>query len=254
MQRRSAIDSSGLPAALLRDAPRHVKVNARGAAMMVVAAALVGIGMWGGIELRERAENAERHVALFSSERVLTGGDVIQLRKRGGGNDHSITAHYRYVAHGRELAGATRLRREEREKYQVGSPVGVWYLATEPETSWLDGYSPRLEASWPATVVPLGCGIGAIALIAIVRRQSTLLTFGRPAMATITKVEKKKSDHGTYWRVHYEWTTMSGATREGKYNHSRKHAPAVGALMPIVYDRDDTFRHRRYPMTFVRLV
>lgn len=253
MQRRSAIDSSGLPAALLRDTPRQVKVNARGAAMMLVAAVLTGAGMWGGIELRRSAESAGRHVALFDSERVLTGGDVIQLRKRGGGNDHSITAHYRYAVHGRELAGATRLRREEREKYQIGSPVGVWYLATEPEASWLDGYSPRPEASWPATVIPLACGIGAIALIAIVRRQSTLLAFGRPAMATVTKVERKKSDHGTYWRVYYEWTIMSGATREGKYNHSRKQAPAVGALIPIVYDRDNTFRHSKYPMCFVRL-
>lgn len=253
MQRRSAIDSTGLPAALLKDTPRHVKVSALGATLMLIAAALVGIGMWGGIELTRRAETAERHVALFASERILTGGDVIQVRKRGDGNNHRVTVHYRYAVHGRELAGATTLRREDRETYQVGSPVGVWYLATEPEVSWLDGYSPRAESSWPPTAVPLGCGIGALALIACVRRQSKLLTYGRPAMATVTKVEKKKSDKGTYWRVHYEWTTMSGATRVGKYNHSRKQLPAVGALIPIVYDRDDTFRHRKYPMPFVRI-
>ena len=253
VQRRSAIDSSGLPAPLLKDTPRHVKVSALGATLMLIAAALVAIGMWGGIELTRRADTAGRHVALFDSERILTGGDVIQLRKRGGGNDHRITAHYRYAVRGRELSGATTLRRQEREKYQVGSPVGVWYLATEPEASWLDGYSPRPEASWPATAVPLGCGIGALALIATVRRQSNLLTHGRPAMATVTKVEKKKSDYGTEWSVHYEWTTMSGATREGKYKHSRKQLPAVGALIPIIYDRDNTYRHSKYPMPFVRI-
>ena len=68
-------------------------------------------------------------------------------------------------------------------------------------------------------------------------------------MATVTKVEKKKIERGRYWMVHYEWTTMSGATRTGKYNHGKKHVPAVGALIPIVYDRDNTFRHSKYPMS-----
>jgi hypothetical protein len=253
VQRRSALDSSGLPAALLKAVPRRVEVNMLGGMMMVIAAALVVIGIWGGLELGRRAETAGRRVGLFASERVVTAGDVIQLRKRGGGNNHRITAHYRYAVRGTELTGQTTLRRDEREKYEVGSPVAVWYLPSEPEASWLDGYAPRPEASWPATVVPLGCGVSAMALILAVRRQSNLLTHGRPAMATVTKVEKKKSDKGTFWRVHYEWTTMSGATRSGRYNHSKKDAPAIGTLIPIVYDRDNTFRHSKYPMPFVRI-
>ena len=79
--------------------------------MMIIAAALVVVGGWGGVELQKRADIAERHVALFASERVLTGGDVIELRKRGGGNDHRIIAHYRYAVHGRELTGQASLRR-----------------------------------------------------------------------------------------------------------------------------------------------
>ena len=71
-------------------------------------------------------------------------------------------------------------------------------------------------------------------------------------MATVTKVEKKKSDHGTVWMVHFEWTTLSGATRTGKYNHGKKKdVPAIGAMIPIVYDRDNSFRHSKYPMAFV---
>ena len=71
-------------------------------------------------------------------------------------------------------------------------------------------------------------------------------------MATVTKVEEKKSE-GTLWRVYYEWTTMSSATRTGKYDHGRKDVPAVGTLIPIVSDRDITSRHRKFPMTFVRV-
>jgi hypothetical protein len=251
VQRRSALDSSGLPAALLKATPRDVRVNATGRIMLVTAAALVVLGMWGSIVIGRRAAIAGRHVGLFASERIVTAGDVIRLQKRGGGNDHSITAHYRYTARGHELTGETRLRRAERERYSLGSTVAVWYLSSEPEMSWLDGYAPRPEASWPATALPIACGLSALVLIQVVRRQSNLLTYGRPAMATVTKVDKKRTDKGTIWMVHFEWTTLSGATRTGKYQHGTKDVPAIGAMIPIVYDRDNSFRHSKYPMMFV---
>lgn len=253
MRRRSPLDSAGVPPPLLRPTPRHVRVSGLGAALLAIAAALVAIGIWGGVELGRRAETAQRRVGLFASERVVTGGEVIQLRKRGDGDNPRVTAHYRYAAQGRELTGQTSLRRGEQENYAAGSPVAVWYLPSEPEASWLDGYSPRGEPAWPATAVPLGCGLAAMALILAVRRQSNLLTSGRAAMATITKVEKKRGDHGSYWMVHYEWNTLSGASRTGKYHHNKKIAPAIGTTIPIVYDRDNTFRHSKYPLPFVRI-
>jgi hypothetical protein len=253
VQRRSALDSSGLPPALRKAAPRHVQVNASGGVMLVTAAVLVVAGIWAGITLSRQAHIAERRLRLFASERIVTAGDVVRLRTRGEGDDHRITAHYRYLARGRELAGATTLRRNERERYAVGQTVAVWYLPSEPGESWLDGYVPRPQASWPATVVPIVCGSTALVLIQLVRRQSNLLANGRPAMATVTKVEKKTGEYGTSWMVHYEWTTLSGATRTGKYRHGKKRAPVVGALIPIVYDRDNSFRHRKYPMSLVTI-
>jgi hypothetical protein len=253
MPRRSELDSPGLPPALLKATPRQVRVNQAGGMMFVSAATLVAIGIWGGIELTRHADIANKRVGLFMSERIVAGGDVIELRRRGSGGDQRITAHYRYTARGREHTGETRLRRDERHRYAMGSPVAVWYLATEPEASWLDGHAPRPAAIWPAAAVPLACGVSALVLIWIVRRQSNLLAYGRPAIATVTKAEKKKSDKGTIWMVHYEWSTLSGATRRGKYQHGKKDVPAVGDRIPVVYDRDNSFRHRKYPMTFVRI-
>jgi hypothetical protein len=240
-----------LPVALLKSTPRHVRIAPCGATMMIVAAALVGVGMWGAVELGRRAEMAERHVQLFASERLLAAGDVIQLRKRGDDDDRRVTAHYRYMAHGRELTGSTALRRGERDRYAVGSPVGVWYLPSEPEASWLDGYAPRREPAWLATVVPLAAGAAALLMIVAVRRQWNLLAYGKPAIATITKVEKKRSNEGTFWRVHYEWTLMTGATRRGKYIHRKKHPPSVGDHITILHDRDNTHRSIKYPLAFV---
>lgn len=253
MQRRSALDSSALPAVLLKSTPRPVGVNASGGLMYFAAAALVAAGIWGGITLNERAQTAARHVELFEAERTLAAGDIIQLRKRGGDDEHRITAYYRYSARGRELTGSFSLRRSENDKFAVGSPVGVWYLPSEPEVNWLDGYAPRPRAAWPAAVVPLGCTLAAAALMAVVRRQANLLAYGRATMGTVTRIEKKRTDKGTFWMVHYDFQTMSGATRSGKYNHGKKDLPAIGATIPIVYDRDNTSRHAKFPMSFVRV-
>jgi uncharacterized protein DUF3592 len=247
---QSARDSE-VPRELLKATPRDVRPSVRGAAMMLGAAVLVIAGIWGSIVFARRAETAERHVQLFESERVLAAGDVIHLRKRGGGDDHRVTVHYRYTAGGRELTGATALRRSERDTYAVGSPVGVWYLRSDPGASWLDGYAPRREPDWLATVVPLAAGAAALALILSVRRQWNLLMYGRPAIATVTRVEKKRTHEGTFWRVHYEWTLMTGATRTGRSTHHRKHPPAVGEHITIVHDRDNTHRSSEYPMPFV---
>lgn len=253
MERKSALDSSSLPPVLLKSTPRPVGVTASGRLMYLVAAGLVVAGIWGGINLNEQAQTAARHVDLFASERTLAAGDIIQLRNRGGDDEPRVTAHYRYSARGRELIGSAALRRNEAERFAVGSPVGVWYLPSEPETSWLDGYAPRARAAWPAAVVPSGCAVAAIVLIAVVRRQANLLAYGRATLGTVTRIEKKRTDKGTLWMVHYDFQTMSGARRSGKYNHGKKNLPAIGAHIPILYDRDDTSRHAKFPMAFVTI-
>ena len=221
--------------------------------MLAVAAALVIVGIWGSVTLARSAQKAERHVQLFASERMVTAGEVVRLRRRGGDDDYRTTAHYRYVARGRELTGATRLRPSERDSYVVGSHVAVWYLPSEPEASWLDGYAPRPQPDWPATALPIVCGVSALGIVHAVRRQSKLLANGRPAHARVTKVQKKLTDNGTFWVVHYEFTTLSGAKRIGKYNHGRKNIPATGSLLSVLYDRDNSSRHTKYPLSFVSL-
>ena len=197
VQRRSALDSSGVPAALLKSTPRDVRVNARGPS----CSSRPRCSSWSvcGAEWFSAGAPKSPSVTsgLFASERIVTAGDIVRLQKRGGGDDHRIIAHYRYTARGEEFMGQTTLRRSERERYAVGSPVGVWYLPSEPERAGSTATRLGREASWPAPSFPIVCGITALVLIQLVRRQSNLLANGRPAMATVTKVEKKRTDKGT---------------------------------------------------------
>ena len=114
-------------------------------------------------------------------------------------------------------------------------------------------YTPRRQPIWPAFFVPAVCIATALILVWLVRRQTHLLTYGRPALGVVTKVERKRTDKGTVWRVHYEWTLLSGAKRKGHYTHGKKEPPALRTTIPIVYDRDQPARHGKYPFSLVTL-
>jgi hypothetical protein len=117
----------------------------------------------------------------------------------------------------------------------------------------MEGYGPQRQRLWPAFILAAACLVAATAIVLHVRRQMTLLEYGRPATAVVTKVEKKHSDYANYWRVHYQWTLMSGGKRHGRYNHGKKQPPVVGARIPIVYDRDQPARNAQYPFLLVTL-
>ena len=251
MERRSERSKSA-PPALLQSTPRPVRLNASGIAVLIAAAALVVGALWGSNEIYRRAKSSERRVALFASEGISTNAEVVRVQqRRGEGNRRTSTVHYRYIVDNREHGGATTVRRVDRDRYVAGSSIVVRYLSSEPQTSWMEGYGPQRQPVWPAFIVLAACLVAATAIVRHVRRQMYLLEYGRAATAVVTKVEKKRSDHGTYWRVHYEWTLMTGAKRQGRYNHGKKQPPPLGTEMTILYDRDQPSRHGRYPLGLV---
>ena len=253
LQNESARNSPALPAPLLRPTPRNVRLNASGVIVVAVAVLLLAGGGVAEVHLYRRAKISESRMVRFESERVVTGAQVTRVQRRNGENGRRITMTYQYAVNGREYTGSTTVRTSEHDPFSVGSPVAVWYLPSEPDASWMDGDAPRVQPTWPALVLFAACGFTAVWLMLVVRRQSNLLTYGRPAWATIREVEKKKSDKGAYWRVHYEWTLLSGATRKGRYSQG-KNPPVVGTTIPILYDRDEPSRNSRYPLSLVRVV
>ena len=252
MEKRNGRADSGIPALLLLPTPRHVRPNSSGWLVVLVALALAVSGLWGGSVLRREAKESQHTAGLFAVEAVTTDADVIRVERRGGGDDRRSVVHYSYLAGDSQRTGRVTMRRRDRDRYAVGSKASVRYLASDPDSSWIEGHTPRTRPLWPAYAIPLGCMVSAGALLALIRRQSHLLTYGRPALGMVTKIDKKRSDKGTYWRVHYEWKVLSGATREGRYHHSRKEPPSIGTVVPIVYDRDSE-KSARYPFALVEI-
>jgi hypothetical protein len=240
-----------VPAVLKRSTPRRVKLNAGGLTTVItVAAAVVGC-LWVAIAMERSSSTARRHTRLFAVEAVATDAEVVRVERRGD-DGRRIRVHYRYAAANREYSGSRNLRRGADEP-APGSRIAVRYLASEPSASWLEGYAPEHEPGWPAFIIAGAAAVAMACTLFFLRRQWHLLAYGRPAAATITKIDKKRSDKGSYWRVHYEWMLLSGARRAGHYAHSHKVPPEVGATIPILYDRDQPSRHSKYPLSLVSI-
>jgi hypothetical protein len=84
-----------------------------------------------------------------------------------------------------------------------------------------------------------------------IRRQWMLLTDGRPAQAQVTVSKKVRHQHGSYYQVSYEFRTMSGAMRSGRYD-SHKGPPASGTTIQVVYNPDRPEHSMPYPLALVR--
>jgi hypothetical protein len=214
---------------------------------LAIAAVPVGLG------LNSRAKSSERMAVLAVIDSVASTAEVVGAQHRGGGNDRRSIVHYRYVANGQEHTNATTVRRQDRDRYQIGSLVAIRYLASRPESSWMEGYTPVRRPIWPVFAVPAALLVTAFVLVRFFLAQVRLLAYGRPALGVVIRVEEKRSGKGSFWRVHYEWTLLNGARRAGRYHDRRKQPPAVGSPLPIVYDRDNASRHSKYPLGLVAL-
>jgi hypothetical protein len=249
MRNESAQGSAVVPAVLQRSTPRHVKLNAGGLTTVITVAAVAAGCLWAAFAIERRSTTTSRHARLFAVEAVAADAEVVRVQRRGD-EGRRVTVHYRYIVGNRAYSGSRNLRRGA-DAPATGSRIAVRYLASEPTASWIDGSRPEHQPAWPPFVIVGAAAVTMACPLFFLRRQWHLLTYGRPAMAVITKIEKKRSDKASYWRVHYEWTLLSGARRTGHYAHSNKVPPEVGSSIAILYDRDRPSRHSKYPLSLV---
>jgi hypothetical protein len=158
---------------------------------------------------------------------------------------------YRYEVDGRFYTGTARLRDRDGRDLKNGASLQIGYLKSRPQTNWLTGYEPRGLPLWVIPVVALSLLLGAMAVARSVRRQWVLLSEGRVAQARVIGTKKISSDHGTKFRVSYEFETLSGAKQTSRCEVG-KTPPTIGTLIPIVYHRDKPQWSAAYPFKLVR--
>lgn len=241
------------PIELQRSTPREVTLTVAGRAVSVVAVLLaVGALVLFTYMFRTASADVERWAA-WQAEAVTTEGRVIEARKVGGGDDAKLALTYQYEAGGVTRSGWARLSYSRWRRLKAGMTVGVAYRTSEPSTSWVVGAEPKGMPMLAAVLAPLSLLVVAPLLAWQVRRQRRLLEEGRPALATVTAKRKVSSQHGSHVSVEYEFETMAGTRRKGRYRAQRK-APEVGEKLLVVYHPDEEKWSAKYPLPLVRVM
>ena len=242
-------DLTGLPAELLGSVPRDVRLTGGGMAVAAVAIAIAVGAIVVAIVMSIVYSKAASERQLREREAVAVDAEVVQIVTRRGESPRRVVT-YRYDVNGRSYTGRTTLRKSDRRDMTRGAPARISYVVSDPTQSWMEGYAP---ASFPLWVIPLtvmSMLVTAAAIVWSVRRQWILLSEGRVARARVTALKKVSSDKGKRYRVNYEFQTLSGATQQSRCEVGK--APAIGAIVPIVYHRDQPAWSAMYPMKLVR--
>ena len=247
MIRRKIKTSDTLPNELGRSTPRQVGLTAYGTAALVTIFSLMIGAIVSGVQLYQRATRDDQQSRLFKTEGREARARVVHI---GRGERPTVT--FSYEVDGHAYTGRGRIRTRDRKWFQPDAIVSVRYLPSRPESVWLQGQGPRQLPFWLVVAVPGGLLLCIVPIALLLRCQAGLLQEGRGALATVTKTRKVSNGESTSWRIEYEWNLSSGAIRTG-WHYSGTNPPPIGALIPIIYDRDNPKRHRPYPMSLVKV-
>jgi hypothetical protein len=241
-----------VPAELRRSPPRLVSLTASGWAAIAAAVVLTVGSVALAAFLYFRLAGEQEAAARLIRDGRDTVAAVTSVR-RASGEDAQANLTYRYVVDGQEYTGRARLRKRDprRNTVREGSRVDVRYLPARPSRSWIAGDQPRGAQPLIALALPAIAFPAAGFVIWWVRRQHRLLADGRVAMARVTQVVKRSGGSEAGWRVHYEWTLLSGVRRTGYKDRSRQ-VPPAGVFIPLLYDRAQPARNALYPLSLVR--
>jgi hypothetical protein len=184
-----------------------------------------------------------------ASAAIETRGEIVSLQATRGDRPRWV-ATYTYVAGGRTYSGTGRLGRRDRQALSVGDSIDVRYLPTEPGKAWVGDYQPN---QLPIALAPLAFAfmiIPAVVFLVAVRRQSSLLSEGRPAVAVVTGARRVSTGHSHHESVAVEFRALSGALVTAHLNLQKR--PKIGSDMVVVYDAETPTRCARYPFSLVR--
>ncbi len=237
------------PPELLR-APREVCLSPWGKAAAAAAVILALGAIVGGPLLYVAATRDQARNRKYEQEGIGTQARVTRNTLRSGKNARRVI-DYAYAVDGREFTGQASLPQRQARNLTPGSTLAVLYLGNQPQMSWVSGNLSGVPI-WTAALFPGMAAIGCFVIGFSISRQRRLLSIGRVAQATITHIRRIYAHNHRGYRVSYEFKTLSGAPRAGKYESPRQPYP-VGSVLTVVYDADEPKRSAPYPFSLVRV-
>jgi uncharacterized protein DUF3592 len=239
-----------VPTELLGSVPRAVRLTGYGTTAALFAGLAAMAALIAAIVMSAINARADAQRRLRDRDSVSDTATVIQVNLRRGEHPRRVVT-YRYDLNGQTYTGRATLGENDRRDVARGRPIPIEYLPSEPETSWLAGERPSGFRLWMIPLTALSLLGMAAAIARSVRQQWILLSEGRVALARVTGFKKAHSDTHRAYKVSYEFQTISGA-RQTARSEVGKAPPPIGAIIPIVYHRDQPSWSAVYPLTLVR--
>jgi len=242
------------PDRLDRSRPREVSLTRSGIASLVLSVALAAGSLWAGIGLGLVAVRQAEEARLLREQSVVTEGLVTRLW-RSRGDDRQPWLAYRFFSSGRALNQEARVSLSIWRNLQVGSSIPVYYVPAQPDLNSAFSSGRRAMPVWVPFLVALGLATGSVLGRLPVRRQRALLADGRVAPALVISHGKMVRDSHRKelgFRYRYQFPLLSGAVARGQAGPI-KIPPAIGSVIPILYDPESPKQNSPYPLTLVRL-
>jgi hypothetical protein len=234
------------PVELSGAGPREVRLSAGGKAVTCLAVLIFGGAVAAGVGLSRVAARQQTERATLRAAGAEIEG-MVTRRWRDGDKSETPRVAYEFQYGGHTYHGSSGAPRRTWDSLAVGSPLTVRFVPANPKLNhpaeWETDVLPKFLPGVISAILVL---LGGLIVFAI-RRESRLLSEGRPAPARVTKVTRVKNGH----MLRYEFRTLNGEVVKGR-GHSRRAQP-VGVTLCVVYDRDNARRNEPYPFNLVRV-
>ena len=240
-----------IPRELTGSIPRNVTLSGNGIVLAVFALVMAIGAVVAAIALSLAHQRSADDARLRAREGVAAQGHVLGVRRQGGKQPARFIT-YRYDVDGRDYVKEIRLSDRDRRPVATGDTIAIGYVRSRPAMTWIEGAEPSIDPPlWLIPFASLAALGGAAAALWAIRRQWLLLAEGRPAEARVLSSKRIPGQHGSRYRVSYQFETLGGGTVTGRAE-TRRAPPPVGSPLTIVYHRDSPQWSGIYPLQFVR--
>jgi hypothetical protein len=245
-----------IPPELQQPVPRRIRLTGTGMTYCVLAAASIvfAVGMTAKVGLDELHRQA---VDDSLSRRLTVEGhdaDATVTSLQSSIVFNRVT--YDYTVDGRSYEGSFSVAPEHWQSLQVGSPLAVRYLPTDPARAYPAADLPNSREDWKL-VLPLAGLIlffmpsFAAIYLSLVLPQRRLLAHGKPAQGTVTRYKEGSRGRSSGYYLYYDFSPPEGSRCQGKAFRSQP--MAEGSTVTVLYDPSSPRRNALYPLETVRL-
>ncbi len=234
--------------------PRECRLTGSGKFLVILSIILGLAAPTAGVGLGMLAARQAEEVRLLRTEGQVTEGRITRLW-RTADKEHQPRVAYEFSVRGRVFVNNARLPLSYWRKLKTGDSILVSYVPARPDINHPDGFARGALSIWFPVLLAVGLAVGSFCVTIPLRRQRFILTYGRVAPGWVTSHGRtRRSSHGTdlgkpYF---YDFRLLSGATANGKAGPT-KTPPAVGSLIPVVYDPDNPRCNTAYPLSLCKL-